>query len=554
MRPVLLALAVLVPLAVVAQSTTFTLGASEASGTPPQIYVGKSNCGSQTLHFNWDVSSGHPATGEQVVVLRSVSVADCNSTTLGTNDKLSPNQPQTESATEAVAAQDMILDSSDAGLLNGCGNTDRKSSNPYTTYFCVQLKSTSITTGTQLVAQDIPVNFAMAPPTAPTQVDPQGGDQHLRIDWSPGDSSESISYYDVHVLAAGDTLDTSVYADRVNSQTNSDVSHTDKGAQLQNDVDYQVIIIATDKYGNVSGPSTAVTGTPVAVLDFYRLYRFEGGGAGGGGGCSSAGTGTWVVLLGLAGVLLRRKKGRAALLAAALLAPAARAASTSADSPPRRLLVGLKIDRYDPKVDSEPGLTGSPYHQIFGDRAPLRYQVEVDWEIAHPFGSLLLGVTVGFWQNFGKGLVADASGVPLTPPTRSTDTALLDVIPLGIIGTYRFDWLADRWARFPIIPYAQVGLMRALWVALNGTGSVSKDSARNGRGSGWTSGYTTALGVALSLNALDPELAREAYLDTGIQRTSVFAEYGWTYLNNFNKSGALILSDHAWRFGLSVEF
>ena len=48
--------------------------------------------------------------------------------------------------------------------------------------------------------------------------------------------------------------------------------------------------------------------------------------------------------------------------------------------------------------------------------------------------------------------------------------------------------------------------------------------------------------------------AREAYLDTGIQRTSVFAEYGWTYLNNFNKSGALILSDHAWRFGLSVEF
>ena len=83
MRPVLLALAVLVPLAVVAQSTTFTLGASEASGTPPQIYVGKSNCGSQTLHFNWDVSSGHPATGEQVVVLRSVSVADCNSTTLG---------------------------------------------------------------------------------------------------------------------------------------------------------------------------------------------------------------------------------------------------------------------------------------------------------------------------------------------------------------------------------------------------------------------------------------------------------------------------------------
>jgi hypothetical protein len=58
----------------------------------------------------------------------------------------------------------------------------------------------------------------------------------------------------------------------------------------------------------------------------------------------------------------------------------------------------------------------------------------------------------------------------------------------------------------------------------------------------------------LSLNSIDPELAREAYLDTGIQRTSIFAEYGWTYLSNYHKAGALILSDHAWRFGLAVEF
>ena len=40
----------------------------------------------------------------------------------------------------------------------------------------------------------------------------------------------------------------------------------------------------------------------------------------------------------------------------------------------------------------------------------------------------------------------------------------------------------------------------------------------------------------------------------GIQRTCFFAEYGWTRLNDFGKSGALILSDRAWRFGLSVEF
>jgi hypothetical protein len=172
--------------------------------------------------------------------------------------------------------------------------------------------------------------------------------------------------------------------------------------------------------------------------------------------------------------------------------------------------------------------------------------------VAHPFGSFLLGATAGFWQNYGKAILRDTP--PGEPIQRSSDTTTLNVIPFGLIATYRFDWLADRWPRFPFIPYAQAGLMRALWASYNGTGAVSKGTTAGGRGSGWTNGYTTALGFAVNLNAIDLELAREAYVDTGIQRTSFFAEYGWTYLNNFHRSGQLILSDHAWRFGLAVEF
>lgn len=550
MRTALLAAAVLVPLAVIAASTTFTLSASEATGTPPQIYVGKANCGTETLHFSWDVSIGHPTATEQVVIFRAPTSSNCNDNPLTASDKQSQNQPQTEQGAEAVAAKDMILDSTDAGLLGGCDNTDRGSGNPYTTFYCVQLKSTTTFSGTTVVSQNLPVNFATKPPTPPTAVSAQGGDQHLRISWTAGDASENISSYDVHVLAPGDTLDTSKYADHVNQQTNSDVSKTDQGAPLVNNVQYQVQIIANDAYGNVSSPSPAVTGTPVAVLDFYNLYRNEGGGSTGGGGCSTGGAGL-LVFFGLgAGLLWRRKKAGAALLAVALLAPAARAE----DRPPRRILLGLKIDRYDPKVDSERGLNGSPYHEIFGSRAPLRWQLEVDWEVWHPFGSLLAGVTVGFWQNYGKGLVAGTDGNPLVPHVQSADTALLDVVPFGVIATYRFDWLADRWPRFPFIPYAQAGLMRALWASYSGTGSVSKDRTRGGRGSGWTYGYTTALGFALDLGSIDPDLARETYIDTGIQRSALFAEYGWTQLDDFHKSGALILSDRAWRFGLSVEF
>jgi hypothetical protein len=135
----------------------------------------------------------------------------------------------------------------------------------------------------------------------------------------------------------------------------------------------------------------------------------------------------------------------------------------------------------------------------------------------------------------------------------SGDRARLDVVPFGAIVTYRFDWLADRYRWLPVIPYAQAGLQAALWTSYSGAGNVSKPPA-GGRGSGWSYGYTAALGVAIDLGSIDASLAREAYLGAGIQRTSVFAEYGWTRLNDFGKSGTLILSDRAWRFGISLEF
>lgn len=552
MRKVLLAAALIVPLAVFAQSAVFTLTSPDAiSG---QIYVGASNCGSKVITFNWDLGVGQPAAGSTALGYYASTSGECNNASAPTGTDRQVNVPQVETSTLQDSASNAIVDQSDAGLAGGCSNTTRSSANPYTTYFCLQLRNSAIT-GTTVSSLNIPINFATAPPTPPTSVTAEGGDTHLRVDWQQGNTAEKIQTYDVHVLAQGQTFDTSKFSQRVTAQTNASVDHTDTGAALQNNVPYTVQVVANDFYGNVSAPSTPITGTPVKVLDFYGIYRNEGGGATGGHGCSSAGGETWAVLLGLSAALAMRRKRAAPFVAAlALLGPLAARAADSTDLPPRKLLFAFKIDRYDPKVDSEPGLTGSPYHTIFGTRAPLRYQLEGDWEIAHPFGTFLLGATVGFWQNYGKGVVADASGNPVQPLQRSSDTALLNVFPIGVIATYRFDWLADRYLRFPLIPYAQVGLMEALWVAKNGNGDVSNGGTAGGRGSGWTRGYTTALGFAFNLNAIDPDVAREAYTDIGIQRTSLFAEYGWTYLSNFHQRGALILSDHAWRFGLALEF
>lgn len=554
--------ALLVPLAASAQ---VTLTSDLSSGTSPQIYIGRAACKTQVINFRWDVGTGHPSLAEEIDIIHARSTSTCGGTaTINPPDTVAVAPSQAEIGTDPVKASSLILDQTDGGFVGGCDNNDRRSSNPYITYYCIQLKQTAATNGTPTSAS-IPVNFATANPTPPSGLVLAAGDQHLKVSWSAGDAAEKIATYDVHVLAADAGLDLSKYADRVSAVTSADVQKTDDGTLLQDDVPYTVQVVATDSYGNISDPSAGATGTPRHILDFYNLYRDEGGNAAGGHGCSSAGAATWIAALALlVGLFARRRKkargGAALLVLLGLLAPGARAEWRLRERPARKLLLGFKIDRYDPKIDSESAFAAlpsnqRPYHQVFHGRAPLRYQLEADWEVAHPFGSVLVGATAGFWQNFGKGLTADAR-------QPSGDTTLLDIIPFGLVATYRFDWLADRFPRFPLIPYAQAGLMRALWASFSGTGAVSKDATQGGRGSGWTWGYTTALGFAVNLDSIDPELAREAYVDTGIQRTSLFAEYGWTRLDDFHRTkpgtndtaGALILSDRAWRFGLSLEF
>jgi uncharacterized protein (TIGR03382 family) len=549
MKKALLACAALtVPFAARAQNFILTSPQAVTIGTAaPQIFVGKAACPTLQLNFRWDMTAeSEPTTGQIINIVHARSAGTCGSTTVTAPDTLAQAQSQTSTGQDSVGASSMILDA-DAGLPGGCDNTTTSSASPWSTFYCIQLSSNT-TVSTTPVYEDVQINYAMAPPTAPGQLSVEQGDKHLKVYWQIGNSAENISNYDVHVLAPGDTLDLTKRAANT-SALNADVEQTDDGAALVNDTTYTLQVVANDVYGNVSGPSDPASGTPVEIYDFYELYRLQGGRATGGGGCSSAGAGTWIAVLALAvGFIARRRKrarnGAALVVFFALFAP--RAEAQQADRPTRFLLVGLKIDRYDPKVDTEAGLTGQPYHEIFGTRAPLRYQLEVDWEAWHPYGTLMIGGTIGFWENYGHGLIA----ATLQP---SQDTALLDVMPIGIVATYRFDKLADMWPRWPIIPYAQLGLMRALWASFNGTHDVST-TTDGGRGSGWTWGYTTALGVALALDSIDPDLSREAWLNSGVQRSSFFAEYGWTKLDDFGGSNALILSDHAWRFGISIEF
>ena len=539
-----LAAILLAPAAALAQ---ITITSSYSPSPQTVVYIGQPFCKpAQPIDFIYNLGSV-PQPGIDTVDLW---ITKDTGTCTGTTDPSSPSihlaapSQTAQSATVTVHPIPSELLPSETDLPGGCSNTTTSAKAPYTEYFCVRRKTAGLT-GSTVTANFFQVNFALVGPSAPSAPSVTPGDSHLKLSWTSNDSGDKS--YDVFVVPENTAVDTGRAAAHNLSTTTADVNQDSFGDALQNDVRYDVYVRSIDLYGNTSALSGKSTEAPIAIDDFYRHYCNEGGSATGGGGCATGGPAGFFGAAAVAFALWRRR--RAALLTACLctLAPAARAADwTGLDRAPRRWLIAFKIDRYDPQIDTEKGLTGTPYHDIFHGRAPLRYQLELDWQVAHPFGAVLIGATAGFWQNHGKGLIS-SSGLP------SEDTTLLDVVPFGAIATYRFDQLADRYQWLPIVPYAQAGLMAALWSSFNGNGDVTT-AKTGGRGSGWSYGYTTALGIALDLSALDAPLAREAYIDTSIQRTALFAEYGWTRLNNFGNSGRLILSDRAWRFGLSVEF
>jgi MYXO-CTERM domain-containing protein len=554
-RCFLAAVSMLLPAAAFAQTITSSFQTTSPSGVV-SVNIGKARCDpNQVIDFRVDYTptgSAPTAGTDNVAFYITPDASTCTDSSKDPN--AAAKQPQLG---QFVINTTYLVSELITGLPNGCNDATKSAATPFTVFFCARRKTSSITQSQTLIANSLQVNFALLPPKAPSSPTTVEGDQHLRASWTSNDAGDRS--YDVFVVqrAAGvttapPTIDVAAVApvDTGIQQTSVDVTNASGGAPLQNGKTYDLYVRSVDAYANASVPSGPGTGTPFLVDDFYRHYRSEGGHDDGGGGCSSGETGFLAALAAIAVLLAKRRRLVAPFLLALLCAvPAARASDwTGQNRPPRFLFIAFKMDRYDPQIDSEAGLSGRPYHDIFHGRAPLRYQLEVDWEAAHPFGSVLLGVTGGFWQNYGHGLDTRTS-----PPSVSTDTTHLNIAPVGAVLTYRFDELADAVRWLPVIPYAQAGLMAALWSSYNGRGDVSTRPG-GGRGSGWSYGYTTALGVALELDAIDAGLAREAFIDMGIQRTAAFAEYGWTHLDDFRKSGRLILSDRAWRFGFSVEF
>ena len=227
--------------------------------------------------------------------------------------------------------------------------------------------------------------------------------------------------------------------------------------------------------------------------------------------------------------------------------PAALAAEVSALTPgvsqeSGTMTLSLKLGGYKPLIDSEAGLKGTPYADIFGSGAMLLGEIEAERYFWHGYGSAGASLSVGYAEKYASALA---------PPGANVDVkTALKVVPIRLAGTYRYDYLALHFG-IPFVPYAKVGLVYTPWWSSKGAAAV--DYADGVRAAGGKWGFELVGGLSLMLDVLEPRLAHDFASDLGVVHTYLFGEFTYADVNNFGQNG-LDLSSRHWMFGLAFEY
>lgn len=208
---------------------------------------------------------------------------------------------------------------------------------------------------------------------------------------------------------------------------------------------------------------------------------------------------------------------------------------------PQRFAMELKFGPYSPDIDSEFS-NATPFKDIFGSGTALLTQFELDVQLLHLFGSLGLGLSGGYYTTSAETCVQDTNCAEKT----AGDETRLTLVPLALLGVYRFDVLADRY-RIPLVPYAKFGMNYMLWWMRRSSGGVSSINGDDGRGGNL--GWQLNLGLALRLDGADPGAAHALDADFGVNHTYLFAEFMRIKSSKYPRLG-----DTTFAAGLALEF
>jgi hypothetical protein len=213
---------------------------------------------------------------------------------------------------------------------------------------------------------------------------------------------------------------------------------------------------------------------------------------------------------------------------------------------PQHWAFELKFGPYKPDVDSEFSAGNAHYQKYFGGSRHLMSQLEVDWQFLRKFGSLGLGLGVGYFSVTGRAPFPGNTG------QLSGDHSTLKVVPFSLSAVYRFDYFLQT-RDFPLVPYGKVGLDYAYWSITDGNGEIAHDG-RGGTGRGGTRGWHAAAGLALVLDIFDPEAARDFDTDLGVNHTALTFELSHADISGLGRAGELHVGDTTWSLGLLMEF
>jgi hypothetical protein len=456
------------------------------------------------------------------------------------------------------------------------------------------------------------------PPAPPTALSVQAGKEALILTWTASTSASSSSTdlagylvfchrgtntatfspspYDAQYVSSA-TLSTSALCpneDALASSTlvatfaNLDTAYLCSGLiasdrttyrlkNLENDVEYTLVMVAVDNDGNLSTATDAITGTPVLTVDFYNEYVNEGGQAVGGYCTVASGAarpsalvvsifgialawtcvrrkrrGSWFWLILLVGLLGTRPALGQAIFHDDSFPSLASERSEMDDHgrSPRSMAMEFRLGPYTPDIDSGLSNGATPGATVFGNGTHLLYQLEVDYDLLQSFGTLAVGVGIGYFRETAKAFVGTSDGA--STGVRSFDETALRLVPVSLLAVYRMDVLAERW-NVPLVPYAKLGLNYTFWKVTDGNGDVAT-LPQGGRGAGGTAGWQASAGLALQLDILDPASMRELDSESGLNHMYVFCEYAHVDASGLGMGNRLHVGDNTWSAGLLLEF
>jgi hypothetical protein len=205
---------------------------------------------------------------------------------------------------------------------------------------------------------------------------------------------------------------------------------------------------------------------------------------------------------------------------------------------PRTSAFEIKLGTFNPNPDREAGVTGTPFADTFGRNGMLLAELEYDRQLFQAFGSAAVGFSLGYTEIYGYAVVSGST-------TLAADKTGLILLPLKILGVYRFDYFALK-NRFPLVPFGKVALIYTPWWSVKG-GKVETVNGLRAAGGKW--GYGLVAGLSFLLDVLEPRMARDFDSDIGVNHVYLFAEYAY----QGSIGTGLNLSSSHFMFGLNFE-